>query len=79
MFRWSEQTLVAQVDHSGQRSHLKAAVQSQLASIPNTRRMEIGQRAAILLNTHQWTLFPLAECKSLEDAAKRIEMVGGLG
>jgi len=79
VFRWSEQTLVVQVVYSGQQFQLKAEVQKDLASISNTRRMEIGQRTAMLLNTHQWTLFRLAECTAVEEAVKRIEMLGGLG
>lgn len=78
VFRWSDQALLAHLDYSGAAAQLKLHLQKQMATIPATRKMELGQRAAMLLNTHQWTMFALRETAGLPDAIRRIDLLGNL-
>jgi hypothetical protein len=73
LFRWSETAVLAELETDGPAAALRSQIPLWLASIPAQRRLDVGQRLAVLSNGHRWTLIPLADVGSAADAIRRVE------
>ena len=73
LFRWSETAVLAELETEGSPAALRSRIPAWLASIPAQRRLDVGQRLAVLSNAHRWTLIPLSDVDTAGEAIRRIE------
>jgi hypothetical protein len=73
LFRWSDQSLLAELPESKLLARRMNDVRDRLAQMPRERQLNLGQRSAVFSNAHRWTLMRPAESQTPPAAILRID------
>jgi hypothetical protein len=75
LFRWTENSLLMEVEPSGSPEATRSLLRSAMGRIPAERRIDVGQRLAVFSNQHRWTAIPAAELRDGADMAARLDQL----
>jgi hypothetical protein len=75
LFRWTENSLLVEVEPSGSAEATRALLRNAMGRIPAERRIDVGQRLAVFSNQHRWTAIPAAELRDCADIVARLDQL----